>query len=754
MDDLTKPEYFLNRELSWMEFNRRVLEEAQDEHQPLLERVKFLVIVSSNLDEFFEIRVAGIKQQIESGVNDTGPDGLTPTQVFDGIRQRVLTMVAEQHRLWSGELAPALAKHNIKIKEMDELNAEERKWTGGYFRSEVFPVLTPLAVDSSHPFPQLRNRSHNLIILMQRPDQAHGLSYGIVQIPRVLPRLVRLPSPGHENSVFHYTFLKDLIQCHVSDLFPGVQVKASYGFRITRNSDLYFDEEESENLLRAIEDELRKRSRGNAVRLEVQHDCPTEIQAALLDILKLNPQDLYLIPGPLNFAHIQPLCGIDGFSQLRDRPWVPVPPKDLPPDSDVFEVMRRRDILIHHPYESFNSVVDFVHRVAEDPQVLAIKMTLYRTSGDSPIVRGLIEAARNGKQVTALVELRARFDEANNINWARQLEDAGVHVVYGVVGLKTHCKLLMVVRRDEDRIRHYVHLGTGNYHPSTARIYTDLSLLTTHTELTEEVAALFNTLTGLSEYQGDQLLVAPFELAERFHQLIDAERDLAKAGKPAHIIAKVNSLVDEAIIERLYEASRAGVKVDLIVRGVCCLRPGIPGVSENIRVISIVGRFLEHSRIYFFANNGDPKVYLGSADWMPRNLYRRVEVVFPILAPHIKSRVIDNIIPTFLKDCVKARELKAEGTYVRLQPVSGQTPHQAQLAFREQARASARGLGSQGDRRVVPIHGDPRRSVPPSKAAKEPPAEKPKEKDSSKPASVASAKSPKGDPTPAPSEKP
>jgi polyphosphate kinase len=693
--DLREPELFINRELSWLAFNRRVLEEAQDITQPLLERVRFLGIVTSNLDEFFEVRVAGIKQQIEHESDDTGPDGMTPRHTFEAIRQDVLTMIADQYRLWHEDLLPALRKHGVHLHTFKDLNEKDRAWVCNYFRQEVFPVLTPLAVDASHPFPQLQNKSHNLFLRLRRPERRTEALHAVVQIPRVLPRLVRIPGPPDE---WHYILIQNLIQNHVHELFPGLEVEQVYGFRLTRNSDLYIDEEEAENLLRSIEDELRKRARGNVVRLEVEQGCPPDMRHVLLDIFKIGEDDVYEISGPLNFLHLMPLASIDGLASLRDKPYVPVVSPALPAGSDYFDILRHQDVMLHHPYESFTSVVEFLEHAAADPAVLAIKMTLYRTSGDSPIVHSLIRAAEEGKQVTVLVELRARFDEANNINWARQLEEAGVHVVYGLVGLKTHCKVLMIVRRDEDRLRHYLHLGTGNYHPSTARFYTDLSVLTSNEELGEEVALLFNTLTGLSEFQGvKQLLVAPFQLHEGFLKLIQHERDLARQGKEGRIIVKLNSLVEESLITALYEASQAGVKIDLIVRGICCLRPGMPGVSENIRVVSIVGRFLEHSRIFFFGNGGKPKVYLGSADWMPRNLFRRVEVVFPVRDPALRKRVTDEILPTYLADCVKARVLGSDGVYRRSKCEEGKGS-QAQLTFRNIARQAA-------SRRVEPKEG-------------------------------------------------
>jgi len=685
---LSDPRFFINRELSWLAFNRRVLEEAQDTSQPLLERVRFLGIVTSNLDEFFEVRVAGIKQQIDHESDDAGPDGMSARQTFDAIRQDVLKLIGDQYQLWNDELLPALGKHGVFLHDFKSMSKEDQKWATHYFREEVFPVLTPLAVDASHPFPQLQNKSHNLFLRLKRPERPNETLHAVVAIPRVLPRLVRIPHPKADQ--WHFILIQNLIQNHIHDLFPGLTVEQVYGFRITRNSDLYIDEEEAENLLRTIEDELRKQARGNAVRLEIEHGCPQDMQHVLLDIFKLGEDDVYPVSGPLNFLHLMPLASIDALASLRDKPYVPVVSPILPSGCDYFKIIRQRDVLLHHPYQSFSSVVEFLEHAASDPAVLAIKMTLYRTSGDSPIVHSLIHAAEQGKQVTVLVELRARFDEANNILWARQLEEAGVHVVYGLVGLKTHCKVLMLVRRDEDQLRHYLHLGTGNYHPSTARFYTDLSLFTANEALGEEAAMLFNTLTGLSEFKGmKHLLVAPFQMHDSFLKLIRHERDLARRGKEGRIIVKLNSLVEESLIIALYEASQAGVKIDLIVRGICCLRPGVPGVSENIRVVSIVGRFLEHSRIFYFGNGGKPKVYLGSADWMPRNLFRRVEVVFPVLDPGLRKRITEVIIPGYLKDCVKARVLGSDGVYRRAVCPPGQEPFQVQLHFRNLARKSA-----------------------------------------------------------------
>ncbi len=689
---LSAPENFINRELSWLEFNRRVLEEAQDPTQPLIERVKFLIIVSSNLDEFFEIRVAGIKQQIESETSDVGPDGLTPTDTFNAIQRLAHEMVGAQYTLWRDELVPALAKHGIRIHDVSQLNAKRAASARRYFQEEVFPMLTPLAVDASHPFPQLLNKSHNLLVRARAVKGGEPL-HAIVQVPRVLPRLILMPRGKGEDEPWDYIYLAALIKHNIADLFPGLLLDGVHAFRVTRNSDLYVDEEEADNLLRSIEQELRRSSRGDAVRLEVEADCPKDFRELLLEFFDLSEADLYKINGPLTMTHLTPLVTNDAFANLKDRVFQPARDPALPPHVNIFEVMRKQDLLLHHPYESYDPVVELIESAAEDPYVLALKITLYRTSGDSPIVEALIQAANAGKQVTALVELRARFDEAANIQWARRLEEAGAHVVYGVVGLKTHCKALLIVRRDTDRLRHYVHLGTGNYHPRTARIYTDFSLFTTNPKLTEEVAIVFNTLTGLASYPGlEKLMVAPFDLSKRVISLIERERDHALAGRPGHMIVKLNSLVDQGIIEKLYEASRAGVKIDLIIRGICCLRPKVPGLTENIRVISIVGRFLEHSRIYYFANDGAPEIYLASADWMPRNFVRRVEIAFPIDDPALRDELINEVLPRFVNDTVKARELQADGTYVRLKSDEREPRFQAQWQFREWSRGQARKL--------------------------------------------------------------
>ena len=680
------PKNFINRELSWLEFDRRVLEEAQDPRQPLIERVKFLTIVSSNLDEFFEIRVAGIKQQIESETSEISPDGLSPTETFDRIQKTVRELVATQYALWKNELLPELAKNGIYVREIAELPAKRAAWAHRYFQQEVLPMLTPLAVDASHPFPHLLNRSHNLLVRAKTRRRGEPL-HAIVQVPRVVPRLILMPRGTGANEPWEYIYLASLIKQHIAELFPGLILDGAHAFRVTRNSDLYIDEEEAENLLRTIEQELRRSRRGNAVHLEVEADCPKGFLELLLRFFDLTEADAYKLDGPLSMTHLMPLVTNDAFAKLKDRPFQPARDPALPPHVDFFEVLRRQDVLLHHPYDSFDQIVEWIEAAARDPQVLAIKITLYRTSGDSPIVEALIHAANAGKQVTVIVELRARFDEASNIQWARRLEEAGAHVIYGVVGLKTHCKALLIVRRDADQLRRYVQLGTGNYHPRTARIYTDFSLLTSEPQLSEEVATVFNTLTGLAGYPGlKKLMVAPFDMHSRLIALIERERDNAQAGKPARIVAKLNAVVDQEIIEKLYEASCADVAIDLIVRGICCLRPKIPDLSENIRVISIVGRFLEHSRIFHFENAGQPKVFLSSADWMPRNFFRRIELAFPVENPMLRDQIINEVLPRFSNDRVKARELQPNGTYRRLKPEGSEARAQAQWHFREVSR--------------------------------------------------------------------
>jgi polyphosphate kinase len=674
------PAHFINRELSWLEFNHRVLEEALDAKNPLLERVKFFCIVSSNLDEFFEVRVAGIKQQIESDVVERSMDGLTASETFRAIEKRVRRMVATQYACWREELLPALAANGIRLLELSELDPADLAWVGDYYRAQVRPVLTPLAIDPAHPFPQLLNKSLNLIVRLEMEKDREVLKHmAVVQIPRILPRMVKLPRTDARQD---YVYLDRLIGHHLADLFPGTSLLGYWPFRVTRNSELYIDEEEIANLLKAVETSLHDRRKGDAVRLEIDHECPPFVRVLLLKTLRLAEEDLYLIDGPVSPTPLMTLTEGDHSPELRDPPFVaPVAPQ-LRERTDLFAAIRERDILLHHPYDNFDSVVDFLDQAASDPEVLAIKQTLYRTGGDRRIIGALENAVRNGKQVTAVVELRARFDEANNIQWAQQLEEAGVHVVYGLVGYKIHAKSCLVVRREGHTIRRYVHLATGNYNPTTARLYTDLGLFTCRAEIGEDATNFFNLLTGICQFQGlRKLVAAPFELPGGLLQLVERETQNARQGLPARILVKINSLAERSVIEALYRASQAGVRIQMIVRGICCLRPGLKGVSENITVHSIVDRFLEHSRIYYFENACQPRVFVSSADWMPRNFFRRIELAFPIEDGNLRERIISQVLAITLGDNVKARVLQPDGSHRRATPARGGTPHRSQFEF-------------------------------------------------------------------------
>jgi polyphosphate kinase len=702
--------HFISRELSWLEFNQRVLNEAVDPSNPLLERVKFFTIASTNLDEFFEVRVAGIKQQIESDIVERSTDGRTASETFRAIRKRVLAMIHQGYKCWREELLPALGKNGIRILDYPDLDASDRTWIDEYYRASIRPVLTPLGIDPSHPFPQLLNKSLNIVIQLEIERSGEiERRFAVVQVPRVLPRLVRLP---REDDHLDFIYLGHVIGHYLADLFPGTRILGYWHFRVTRNGELYIDEEDVGNLLKAVENELHNRRRGAAVRLEVDHDCPSEIYQYLLETLELTEDDLYIIDGPLNPVRLMAIYQGDHSPELRDRPFVaPVAPA-FRGVNDLFSVIRQRDVLVHHPYESFSSVVDFLEQAACDPNVLAIKQTLYRTGGDPRIVGALMDAVRNGKQVTAVTELKARFDEANNILWARRLEEAGVHVVYGIVNHKVHSKISLVVRRDEDGLRRYVHLATGNYNPSTARLYTDLSLFTAQPDFGEDATNFFNLLTGISHFQGaKKLIISPFTAHETMVAHIKREIENAHAKKPARIIAKMNSLVDQGIIEMLYRASQAGVKIDLVIRGICCLRPGLEGISENITVRSIVGRFLEHSRIFFFENGGAPKVFVGSADWMPRNFFRRIEVVFPIDDSAIRDRIITQILAAQLADNTKSSLLAADGSYSRPVRTRETAPRHSQGEFMSLA------LGESKARRV---HRPVRRPYPKLEIARKP----------------------------------
>ncbi|MBI5382128.1 MAG: polyphosphate kinase 1 [Opitutae bacterium] len=682
-----KAAYF-NRELSWLAFNRRVLEQAQDRRHPLLERVRFLAIFSSNLDEFFEIRVAGLMQQVENDISEFGVDGLDPREQLRRIHSVVAALVEEQYRCWHRQLVPALAEEGVTIVPAPKLTPTELNWVRAYFRSQVFPVLTPLALDQSHPFPQLGNKTLNIAVHLDNPDTPElERCVAILPVPRILPRLVRIDvdsAPASRRQ--RYVFLTEIIKLCAGELFPGYRLHGAHAFRVTRNSDLYIDEEEAANLLKQIEEELRNLRRGAAVRLEIEADASDAVFSTLCNHLNLSLEYVFRLPEPLNLLRLLSLTEIDR-PDLKYPAFAPVHCSPLEDESQAFAALRSQDVLLHHPYDAFTPVVDFVERAARDPQVFAIKQTLYRTSGDSPIVRALIEASRNGKQVTALVELKARFDEANNIQWARQLEEAGVHVVYGLVGHKTHCKLCLVVRREGKHLRHYAHLGTGNYNPRTARLYTDLSFFTTREHLTREIAGLFNTLTGFGRSPTFQhLLVAPYNLHRRLQELILQEAEHAIAGRPARIVAKMNALVDKATIDNLYYASQVGVQIDLIVRGVCCLVPGIKGLSENIRVRSIVGRFLEHARAFYFENHGgEPRVYAGSADWMPRNFFRRIEVLFPIESPTLRHWMLAELLQAELRDNLGARLLHANGAYLPAPRARGKPAFSSQQYFMDTA---------------------------------------------------------------------
>jgi polyphosphate kinase len=616
-------------------------------------------------------------------------DGLTASETLRAVTRRVREMVQQQYRCWKEDLVPELARHGFHFLNVGELDGQDRAWIDEYYRTEVRPVLTPLAIDPAHPFPQLHNKSLNLIVHLEMDRNRQTLRHlAVVQVPRAWPRLVRLP---RDDSRQDYVFLGRLIGHYLADVFPGTRILGAWLFRVTRNSELYIDEEETVNLLKAVETEVHNRRKGDAVRLEIETGCPAEIRQALLGTLHLTEEDLYEVDGPLNPTRLIMICEGDHSPELRDPPFVAPTAEILRDQPDLFAAIRKRDILLHHPYDSFSSVIDFLQQAADDPNVLAIKQTLYRTGGDTRIIGALMRAVEKGKQVTAVVELRARFDEANNIEWSRQLEESGVHVVYGLVGLKIHSKICLVVRRDTDGIRRYLHLATGNYNPGTARIYTDLGLFTCRPELGEEATNLFNLLTGICQFQGTRkFLVAPFELHQRMLDLIQRESIHARDGLPTRIIAKMNSLVDPEIIEALYLASQAGVRIDLIVRGICCLRPGIPGLSEQITVRSIVGRFLEHSRIFYFENACQPEVYLGSADWMPRNFFRRIELVFPIQDGILRDRLKRDLLDIQLADNVKARLLQPDGSYCIPALAPGAIPRCSQSEFQSLATEGTR----------------------------------------------------------------
>jgi polyphosphate kinase len=673
-----EPEYLLNRELSWLEFNQRVLEQALDPATPLLERLKFFCAFSANLDEFFEVRVAGLKLQIESTVVERSPDGLTATETLQAVHRRARQLVERQYACWRNDLRPQLARHGIRFMRFAELTGPELAWVEAFYRAQIRPVLTPLGLDPAHPFPQLLNKSLNTVVQLEitegRQMQRH---LAVVQVPRVLPRLVQLPR--HNSKRQPYLFMGDVIGHYLADLFPGTKIRGFWNFRVTRNAELYAREEEASGPFKAVESDLLARRRGAAVRLEVERGCPPEIRASLLENLGLKEPDLFVINGPINLIRLLAVTEGDHSPDLREPPLVAPPPLALRGEMNFFDVIRRGDVLLHHPYENFGSVVDFLKQAAADPDVLAIKQTLYRTGGDPQIVGALMEAVQKGKQVAAVVELKAPNQETHGVLWPRRLEEAGVHVVYGLVGCKIHANLCLVVRKDSDAIRRYVHLGTGFYNPETARSYVDIGLLTCRPEFGEDAAGLFNFLTGICQFQGaKKFLVAPFQLQERMLQLIARETQNAGKGLPARIIARMNSLSDLDIIAALYDASRAGVEIDLTVRGICCLRPGVKGLSERITVRSIVDRFLEHSRIFYFENACQPEIWAGSADWIPQSFHRRIEVVFPIDDGNLCERIRGELLETALRDNVKARFLTSSGTYISPRHTRGKVAYRSQ----------------------------------------------------------------------------
>jgi polyphosphate kinase len=715
MAPLSDPGLFLNRELSLLEFNRRVLAQARDASLPALERLRFLTICSTNLDEFFEIRAAGLKEQVTYGVQQFQPDGLTPQETLRRVALVAHELVAEQYRVLNEELLPLLAGEGLQLLRRGSWSAEDARWLKRHFLSEVLPILTPVGIDPAHPFPRVLNKGLCMAMTVEGRDAFHRQSgIAIVQVPRSLPRLIELPRAGGREHAF--VMLSSVIHEHAAELFPGMNVTGCFQFRVTRNSDLWVDEEEVENLLQALQGELPNRKFGEAVRLEVTDTCSPEMAQFLLQQVGLGPEDLYRVNGPVNLNRLATIYGLVDRADLKFPPFVPGTEARLKQSSDLFEVVRAGDVLLHHPYQSFAPVVQLLAQAAEDPHVVAIKMTLYRTEVGSPIVTALLDAARAGKEVTAVVELRARFDEAANIDLATRLSEAGANVVYGIVGYKAHAKMLLIVRREGRRLRRYVHLGTGNYHPGTARAYTDVGLLTARAEIGTDVHKLFQELTGLGHVARLKcLLRSPFTLKSALLERIGREVDAARAGRKARIVARLNSLSEAGIVQALYEASQAGVSIDLLVRGICCLKPGLAGVSDNVRVRSIVGRFLEHSRVYYFFADGAEEVWCSSADWMERNFLRRFEVCFPILDEALRSRVLAEALELPLLDNQQAWELGPDGRYARVQPGKKQ-PLSSQRAlldhhaehFNARAKpAKAKSKAARNGRRLKPRRAPP-----------------------------------------------
>jgi len=667
--NLPSPETLINRELGILEFQRRVLAQADDTSVPILERLKFLCIFASNLDEFFEVRVAGLKEQLLAKSTRRSPDGLTPRQQYRAVSKLAHALVARQYQLFNNDIIPELETHGIHFLRRTHWNDEQALWIRDYFFRELMPVLTPVGLDPSHPFPRVLNKSLNFAVELSGRD-AFGRNSGaaVVQAPRSLPRVIRMPK-SIAGCDYGFVFLSSILHAHVGELFTGMTVKGCYQFRVTRNSDLFVDDEETKNLRQALQGELPQRHYGAAVRLEVADNCSPSMAAFLLEQFELDPEDLYQERGPVNLVRLMQVPDWVDRPELKFPPFIPALPARLAQLDDIFAHIRKNDILLHHPFESFQPVIDFIEQAAADPNVLAMRQTVYRTGTDSKLMMALIRAAQSGKEVTVIVELLARFDEEANINWAAKLEEVGAHVIYGVVGHKTHAKLALVIRREDGELRRYAHLGTGNYHARTARLYTDFGLLTADEAITADVNSLFTQITGLGKAgKLKRLWQSPFTLHNEVIAAINHEAELAAAGKSAAIIAKMNALLEPQVIAALYAASQAGVKIDLIIRGVCALRPGIPGLSDKIKVRSVVGRLLEHTRIFYFRNDGDERVYLSSADWMDRNFFRRIETGFPVLNPKLKKRVITEGLKPYLRDNVQAWEMQPDGSYRRRKP--------------------------------------------------------------------------------------
>ncbi len=702
--DFEDPKYYINRELSWLQFNERVLSEAEDITNPLFERLKFLSISASNLDEFFMVRVASLKDMINADYKKLDIAGMTARQQLSAVLDNVHDFVDKQYEIYNDKLLPMLLANGILICEEKDLSAKDSAYVDRYFDEFVYPVLTPMAVDSSRPFPLIRNKTLNIAALLTKKEGKDDVDFATVQVPNVLPRIIEIPGNSKEGEVRKVIFLEQIIQRNVSKLFLNYNVLTSAPYRVGRNADLSIDEDEAEDLLKEIEKQIKKRQWGQAIRLEVSRDIDDKLLDLIVKKLNVEDNEIYKIEGPLDLTFLMKMYKLEGFDHLKEHRYKePQPVPEFSSDENIFDVISRKDVLMHHPYETFENVVKFVENAALDPDVLAIKQTLYRVSGNSPIIAALAKAADNGKQVTVLVELKARFDEENNIVWAKMLEKAGCHVIYGLVGLKTHCKITLVVRREEDGIKRYVHLATGNYNDSTAKQYTDVGLFTCAPAFGEDATAVFNMLSGYSEPLGwNKLSLAPLWLKDRILYLIEREEKHALAGEPARIVAKMNSICHKEVIAALYKASCAGVKIDLIVRGICCLRAGVPGLSENITVRSIVGNFLEHSRIFYFENGGNPEYYASSADWMPRNLERRVEILFPVENEALRKKLW-HILDLELKDTEKAHIMDANGVYVK--PAAKKDDAEkinSQLIFGQEASKNSKSLSPQHSRVFIP----------------------------------------------------